>query len=194
MQPAYIAQLEVPSGILPAGSITEHLFDPDSRRKVLKHHGRMSSHTAKFGSEYWYVRDDSEPQGPLAYAGVAKITPKGFEADTPFGYFNDVVVHPKEQGQGLGRALAHAALKFGPAPQDQPLALEGYAGSSVNGWFENEWGMVARGIDVEGLPVGPNLHVPQVRYVSEADLTVAGIVRNMEELHPELMGGEFVLL
>jgi hypothetical protein len=76
---------------------------------------------------------------------------------------------------------------------DQPLALDGYAGNAVNGWFEREWGMVARGIDADGVDVGA-YNLPQINYVTEEGLTVGGIVRRFEDRIPELALGEYSAL
>jgi len=189
MQPAYIAQFEA-TGMLPEGTVTEHAFDPASKKKVRTQQGRMSSHTQKYHAQYWFIRD---PEDDKELVGLAKVMPKGLEDDTPFGYFNDVVVRPDAQGNGYGRVLAHASLKFGPAPQNQPLALEGYAGSPVNAWFEGEWHMVARGVDADGVSFGQH-KLPQIRYITEADISVAGIVRGFEARIPELALGEYVEL
>jgi GNAT superfamily N-acetyltransferase len=189
MRPAYEAQLEVPTGTLPTGLIRQQLFDDESKKKVRAQQGRMSSHTEKYDSQYWVLRD---PDNTYDYVGLAKVSRRGAKADTPFGHFNDVVVRPADQRRGLGSVIAHAAVKFGPMPPDQPMALEGYAGSAVNGWFE-EWGMVARGVDPEGLQVG-TYTVPQVRYITEQGLTVAGLATRLEERMPALAVGELVEL
>jgi len=188
---AYAAQFERPNGSLPVGIVQEQLFNPDSKRKALKQQGRMSSHVSKYGSQYWCIRD---PEDRRAMAGIAKISPRGLETDTPFGYFNDIAVRKEDQGKGLGLALAHAALKYGPAPQDQPLALDGFAGSRVNEWFEDERHMVARGMDEEGIQVGPNFNLPQVRYITESGMTVAGLVRAFEDNVPALTSGQFEII
>jgi hypothetical protein len=79
-------------------------------------------------SQYWLIHDPDDAQ---QLVGVAKVSRKGVEDDTPFGYFNDIAVRASDQANGYGWALAHAALKFGLAPLSRPLALDGYAGSDV---------------------------------------------------------------
>ncbi len=189
MQSAYAGQFEVPQGCLPKDTITQHVFNPDSLRRTRGQHGRMCSHMDTKDSQYWLLWESFKHTA----IGLAKVTPRGVEADTPFGYFNDIAVRRRDQHRQYGRAIAYAAIKFGPMPQDQPMALEGYAGSKVNQWFEDEWGMVARGIDPEGLRVGRDI-LPQVRYVTEAGLAVAGVAVRLEERMPELASAEFVEL
>lgn len=189
MQSAYATLFERPRGNLPEGAITQYLFNPDSTHKTRRQHGRMCSHMDRRDSQYWILWDTYKRSA----VGLAKVTPAGTEADTPFGYFNDIAVRNRDQGRGFGRALAHAAIKFGPMPQDQPLALEGFAGSPTNRWFEDEWGMVARGVDPEGLAVGQD-RLPQIRYITESGLSVAGVARRLEEAAPTLAEGTFALI
>ena len=189
MREAYAAQFEGEDKPLEPGAIETHLF-PNTKRRKLQHHGRMSSHMTKFGSQYWLV---GNPKDPGRLVGLAKITPNLSYGGVDNGYFNDIAVRPEAQHHNVGRALAHAALKFGSIPQDRPLTLDGYAGNPVNDWFTGEWGMTAQCIDYEGLAVG-NVTIPQIRYVTESGLAVAGLVSRFEENLPALATGEFGVL
>jgi hypothetical protein len=53
--------------------------------------------------------------------------------------------------------------------------------------------MVARGVDPEGVDFGPH-KIPQVRYVTEAGLTVAGIIKRFEAHTPELASAYSIIL
>lgn len=190
---AYTAQFEPPQGELPEGAIKTHLFNPDFKSKRRIQQGRMASHIARFGSQYWFVGDLTQ-EGLL---GLAKITPPR-PKDRRLSYFNDIVVRKQDQRNGIATALAHAALKFGSLPQDQPLELDGYAQGdpsnwSPNKWYEQRWGMVAYGFDWTGLVLStrPDIHIPQIHYRTEAGLTVAGIVQAFEERVPALAGGVY---
>jgi len=136
-------------------AVVSHVYNT-SQNKGVDQATRMRGHIGK-GSEYWVIKDPEQPKpGVIALIGLAKTTLKGRSDEL---YFNDILVHPDHQKQGIGLALAHAALRFRENPGNRPdhetsLSLEGYLHSSVNEWFSGTWGLKQGELDKGSFPLG----------------------------------------
>jgi GNAT superfamily N-acetyltransferase len=165
-------------GFLPEGA-TKRNFSSNPlqvRRRVQ----RMRQHM-RDSSQYWIARDPAEDHRLI---GLAKVTP---EEDGL--YVNDIVVQESNQRNGIGRALAHAALKHQRAVLlGEPVTLDAVHQGVVNHWYEQEWGLSLEPngeINAHGIPFGED-SLGTVRYISPEGVTLGGIIAAMEERDPRL--------
>lgn len=196
---AYAGRFEEPAGKLPEGTFKDFFGVGGSPDTISSRAKRMRSHMAH-GSTYCIASEQPnysfEVTGGLAKTSAYRTTKlQKARLQSPNCYLNDIVVAPTVQGAGVGKALLRGVLTSGRFDMRRSLTLDGFEDHHyANAWFKRLGMHVVEGaandfeVDVPSSDPfeswGQNARqyywLPQLRYTSEGEATLEGIVGKLE--------------